>query len=608
MDKSLLPKLSVTPQPNIDLSKYFGNNKAPRENPRFYRLEEEFLTAQRNYRNALVQNMIKKGSVSEKEMVELIETYNSKLIIFYNLPSSPKITALREAEIKIAKEIRVCRPEQIDFITAALPRPNVSTFLSDAIYYSRHNQRDLKKLSCLTETMNNSNIASNKLENFLLHRWIVSAQRIGTKSAMGTAFALKNREGETLFVAKVANDDEDPLNEVAHEAVIGMLAVNPVGNKVPNFVHTYGVYSCHPPIIDFDTQDVDFCPSSADGSNIKKLHLIIENVAEAYNMKELVGEIDAPDFVEIYLQIVNALNVAYNMNNFTHYDLHAENVLIQKLVEPISIPIYFKDKTKYLITNYLVKIIDYGLAYASIQGYDIGSYDAVGIVPAESAYQIYDAYKYLFFTGLACKNLKNPTMYTTNIYNIVEYIYKSNFAEYPEFKYRLALYGSVLEDYGQPIHDLTSLRLENLLNSIAELYDEYHENDGLALLDDEPEEIPTLIVSNGNDIFVALANDIVEVDNIIDFATTANATNRLPDSIEKEALLEKISNVDVRKLFNEEVIFMGQRISQDRSPENVSEIRLWTVAAHYALKYKKIEDKDLYDKIAEIAQLAVLEF
>ena len=66
---------------------------------------------------------------------------------------------------------------------------------------------------------------------------------------------------------------------------------------------------------------------------------------------------------------------------------------------------------------------------------------------------------------------------------------------------------------------------------------------------------------------------------------------------------KKIKNVDAVELFNNEVDNIKEEITNNRLMDVLIDTRLWTVAAHYALQYKKIDNKELYEKILEISNL-----
>ncbi|PWG73572.1 hypothetical protein DF186_22380, partial [Enterococcus hirae] len=77
------------------------------------------------------------------------------------------------------------------------------------------------------------------------------------------------------------------------------------------------------------------------------------------------GKITKEFVMRVYFQIVMALAVEYHEFDFTHYDLHAGNVLIQATPGNrfYLIPYTFEGRTVYIKTNVIVKIIDYGLSH-----------------------------------------------------------------------------------------------------------------------------------------------------------------------------------------------------------------------------------------------------
>ena len=119
-----------------------------------------------------------------------------------------------------------------------------------------------------------------------------------------------------------------------------------------------------------------------------------------------------PEFLQIYLQVLNPLNLAYKKFDFTHYDLHSENVLIQELPYPISIPFYHPDgRTLYLRTNFLARIIDYGTAHVKIEGQHFGVFRAEnrGQIFPDRSFPMHDAYKLLLLLTFAMPIFEKKT-------------------------------------------------------------------------------------------------------------------------------------------------------------------------------------------------------
>jgi hypothetical protein len=90
-------------------------------------------------------------------------------------------------------------------------------------------------------------------------------------------------------------------------------------------------------------------------------YIVTENI---YNSKHIskIKNMTILKFLEIYLQLLNALYLAYKKFDYTHYDLHSGNILIYELDDYNSIPNYLEENT-YIISKYIVYIIDYGYSY-----------------------------------------------------------------------------------------------------------------------------------------------------------------------------------------------------------------------------------------------------
>ena len=99
-----------------------------------------------------------------------------------------------------------------------------------------------------------------------------------------------------------------------------------------------------------------------------------------------------PSFI---LQIGNALQKAYELFDYTHYDLHPKNIIF----EPLDSEYYIKYDNYYVKTKFVVKIIDYGFNYIKFENKDFGiiGFENEGIHP-NSSYPLYDIVKLLYIT------------------------------------------------------------------------------------------------------------------------------------------------------------------------------------------------------------------
>lgn len=285
-------------------------------------------------------------------------------------------------------------------------------------------------MGCLVDGMVSSNTG---FPDARLRRWVTNYNKIGGPSSGGMAFALNNVD-YTLFAVKVPlrvtrNGDISQTEDLSHEAFVGMAALNNLRSKIPTFVHTYGAFSCTAPFLDVDsvTNDVDVI-TWCSGSNSSIRYLVLEYIENSVSLADISSKLSPEEFLQIYLQVINAVNVANKEYDFTHFDLHSGNVLLQKLSKPISVPLYMKDGSiKHIITNYLARIIDFGMSHVEVQGYSFGLYglEDLGVNPS-SSFPMTDAYKLLLQTYNESLNMSARAITDNSrslLTNIVQEIY-----------------------------------------------------------------------------------------------------------------------------------------------------------------------------------------
>ena len=219
---------------------------------------------------------------------------------------------------------------------------------------------------------------------------------INKKSLFGDAYILKG--DSAMFIVKMNKKSKpDKLNNisVAHEALIGLLVLNNLRAYVPSFMYTYGIYRCDYP--NFDKNDkndnlISWCPGvSSESTN----YVVLENIDNSLQLRDLKQTLTPNEFLQIYLQVINAINIAYHMYDFTHYDLHAQNVLIQVLKFPVAVPLYLTNNDiVYIRTYHLARIIDYGKSHVFIEGVHFGIRGHTDAKPLQS-FPLYDAYRFL---------------------------------------------------------------------------------------------------------------------------------------------------------------------------------------------------------------------
>ena len=92
-------------------------------------------------------------------------------------------------------------------------------------------------------------------------------------------------------------------------------------------------------------------------------YLFLENVRDSRSIKQWIAsqEVTAEDLVEVLYQILSALAAAGEKFEYTHHDLHLENVLIRKFLELITYCTFSVPGGGCLYRGqYLAQIIDFG--------------------------------------------------------------------------------------------------------------------------------------------------------------------------------------------------------------------------------------------------------
>lgn len=207
-----------------------------------------------------------------------------------------------------------------------------------------------------------------------------------------------------LLILKTSQD----FSDLGREALIGMLAINPLRRFIPNFVHTYAVTDCASSV-PIGNRVIGFCAEQG-FHHLYVYQEFIQGVDLHTYMANRIIPVEV--IARIYLQVVNAINLASSSFGFTHYDLNARNILIQELDSTITIPIYHNGNISYLPTTQLARIIDFGLSHIDLGVISLGKEGLTqyGIYPNLS-YPITDAYRACLTMAILDQNPQNWSFY-----------------------------------------------------------------------------------------------------------------------------------------------------------------------------------------------------
>jgi len=225
-------------------------------------------------------------------------------------------------------------------------------------------------------------ITREKTDMVLFHSYVRNLKRLNAKSAFGKVYFVcvdSNQDidcVENIIMFKTEDMtlyDLDPnltdmqkneektarINNLRHEFCVGYTVCNSMRKlRVPNFIYTYSIFMSSIPI-DVNDKVIYGLPYEEVPT------IIIERIPDARSFLEYCKDpdVDNKSIVHKILQVILALQVAYEKYGFVHNDLHCENIIIserpivgQKIFE------YDCFGTKFAIENdgFIPYIIDFG--------------------------------------------------------------------------------------------------------------------------------------------------------------------------------------------------------------------------------------------------------
>jgi hypothetical protein len=197
---------------------------------------------------------------------------------------------------------------------------------------------------------------------------------VGTPSANGFVKELKyEREGYVAY-ALLKSSLKPRSDNLAYEYLVGKY-LNEVSKKLPNFVETYGLFH-YPstkerdemklnhrfsrPVVPFDPNDMkNVCRKAQNmcvlSQYLKDTKSFLHHYEDPYFRKHFSPYV----FYQIYFTLHRL------RKEFTHYDLHCNNILLYEPMDGQYIQYHYHchDKVVSFKSKYIVKIIDYGRCF-----------------------------------------------------------------------------------------------------------------------------------------------------------------------------------------------------------------------------------------------------
>lgn len=189
--------------------------------------------------------------------------------------------------------------------------------------------------------------------------------------------------------------------EAIHESFVGLYAMNQLRRYIPNFVCVWAGFSFRNVV---EIGEEWFWPAINDD---KVEYVCYEVIDDAITFDEYIKTASVNEIISAYLQILYALKKAQEVCKFTHYDLHAKNILLRKIPEKETFQL--KYESIYLTTNVVATIIDYGYPHVEVDGQSFGdSTRAWAGVMSATCFEIFDAYKLFMMMAVHSYNENKP--------------------------------------------------------------------------------------------------------------------------------------------------------------------------------------------------------
>jgi serine/threonine protein kinase len=236
-----------------------------------------------------------------------------------------------------------------------------------------------------------------------INKWFTKLDPYGNPGTEGLVYTFVVDNIDDVIIIK-ANDTEKNNYKFIHEIFIGLYGTNKLRKYIPNFSFILGGLRCSPPRYIPREDTIYFAESNKDF-----YHILYEFI-QGNTLKKELEKIEFSQFLNIFLQILFALQFAFDKIKFTHYDLHYENIIIRTPFDSeFFIPYIVDDVIYYIKTNCIATIIDYGFSYIQIDNINYGRHDLNYLgINADKSFPMYDIYKLLLFSmkGVGDENSK----------------------------------------------------------------------------------------------------------------------------------------------------------------------------------------------------------
>lgn len=258
---------------------------------------------------------------------------------------------------------------------------------------------------------------------YLIRKWIDSYRILVQESEGSTVIiAPEQKNGTAAFTIKVNNDERRKL-EGLHETFIGARCLNPLRAVTPGFAYVMGDISCSDVYINRDRfAGIGLMSGEESAKGIATFcvdkvptvpYVVYEFIAPSQSLAEYIKTATGNQYLDKLYQVCLLLRTAFSRCKFTHYDLHANNVMVRRPPNTTSvlIPVETKRGSTLLQSDGVATLIDYAAAHAEYKGQPVGSPLADGERRVTTAFPMHDVF-FLLMRSAQIAMRPDPTKYT----------------------------------------------------------------------------------------------------------------------------------------------------------------------------------------------------
>ena len=268
--------------------------------------------------------------------------------------------------------------------------------------------------------------------------WLEYESKFNTNYTQSVTGIFKIRNTNHKCVFKMSNSMN---NIISHEYTVSQ-DMNKIDKYCHNFCRSIGIIECN---IDVNNKTENpFHIDSRDKKGIIKKLVILYEYIEGTSLSRLIRShlIKDVNIMSIIKQVLLSLCIAQREYDFTHYDLHTDNILVMSCDNDTSFLYVINEANQFLIPSYgyYPVIIDYGYSYTknlnNLPFWNTLKFSDVGICPNQPNF-LHDIKRFIVSVSrLFIKYKHTPSSMITKriisnlFYDIDELNYKSGLVPY----------------------------------------------------------------------------------------------------------------------------------------------------------------------------------